>query len=72
MVELVTVGFFFAAALTVLAAPVWMVAAVLLAHAGWDVVHLRWKITRHVGDYPAWCAAVDVAAASVLLVIHGL
>jgi hypothetical protein len=53
-------------------ASAWVVAAVLAAHGNWDLAHLSGRITAHVGDYPVWCAWLDLTAAAVLLVSTAL
>lgn len=68
--EAVVAVAFVAVAFVVFDASVWVVAGALAAHGIWDLAHLRTHITSHVGDYPVWCATLDVSAAAVLVVIH--
>lgn len=57
-----------AAAFLILDSPAWTVAVVHAAHGLWELAHLNGRVTSHVGDYPVWCATLDVTAAAVLLV----
>ena len=67
--ETLVIVAFVTLAFLVLNASALVVASLLAAHALWDVAHLRLSITKCLGDYPAWCAALDVTAA-VSLVAH--
>ena len=63
---------FTTAAFIVFDATAWVVAAVLASHAAWDVAHERFRITDRVGDYPVWCAALDLSAAGTLIAVSAL
>ena len=65
--EITATVVFVTTAFLILDASAWAVAAVLAAHGIWDIAHLKGRITSHVGDYPVWCASLDLTAAGVLL-----
>lgn len=72
LVEVLPVVIFVTAALLLLQSPAWLVAVALVAHAGWGLAHVRRGSVRDLGDYPVWCAALDVTAAAMLLAAGAL
>lgn len=65
--EITVMMVFVTAAFLVFDSPAWAVALVLAGHALWDLMHLGGRVTSHVGDYPVWCATLDVTAAATLM-----
>ncbi len=64
--EAFVVAGLFVAALAFFDGPAMPVVVALVAHAVWDIAHIRCDITTVVRWWPPWCAAFDLAAAGGL------
>ena len=68
VIEITGIFAFVTPAFLTLDSPAWTAAVVHAARGLWDLAQLNGRVTSHVGDYPVWCATLDVTAAAVLLV----
>jgi len=68
VIEIAVMVVFVTTAFLVFDSPAWIVAIVLASHGLWDLAHMRSHMTKHVGDYPIWCATLDISAATMLFV----